>query len=117
MSEPAKDNAPPKKRLKIIPVLFVAAFFIIQILAYFLIFIRYFRIYRYNHLVMVDNIFDFCSPHRKHRGRLEYQNLLGIAGFGLSDLRNTLICILSSAARTENGLQADKKAKKNCQAL
>ncbi|NMA19990.1 MAG: cardiolipin synthase [Lentisphaerae bacterium] len=41
MSE--KDNVPPKKRLKIIPVLFIAAFFIIQILAYFLIFIRYFR--------------------------------------------------------------------------
>ena len=43
MSKHEKDYTPPKKRLKIIPVLFIAAFFIIQILAYLLLFIRYFR--------------------------------------------------------------------------
>ena len=41
MSE--KDNVPPKKRLKTIPVLFIASFFTIQILAYFLVFIRHFQ--------------------------------------------------------------------------
>ncbi|NLF61592.1 MAG: cardiolipin synthase [Lentisphaerae bacterium] len=43
MPESEKNNMPPKKRLKIIPVLFIAGFFIIQILAYLLLFIRHFR--------------------------------------------------------------------------
>lgn len=38
-----KDNAPPKARMKIIPVLFIAGFFTVQILVYFLIFIRSFK--------------------------------------------------------------------------
>ena len=37
-----KDNAPPKARLKIIPVLVMASFIIIQILAIFLL-LRYFQ--------------------------------------------------------------------------
>lgn len=36
-----KDNVPPKKRLKTIPVLFIGGFFIIQILVYFLIFVKF----------------------------------------------------------------------------
>ncbi|MGI5923886.1 MAG: cardiolipin synthase [Lentisphaeria bacterium] len=41
MSE--KDDMPPKKRLKVIPALFITSFLTIQLLAYFLIFIKYFR--------------------------------------------------------------------------
>lgn len=38
-----KDNVPPKKRLKIIPFLFIGCFLIIQILVFFLIFVKYFQ--------------------------------------------------------------------------
>jgi len=113
MPESEKNNMPPKKRLKIIPVLFIAGFFIIQILAYLLLFIRHFRFIdiTISSWLVISLIFAVFIVNTDEDSNIKISWVLLALVFPVFGI---LLHILSSVARTENCLQADKKTKKNC---